>query len=94
MKSAHIAMILWLVYVFCFRVNIVHTEDKRLLLNDPDVLVNRLNRMESVMTVLNSTVVQLKTESQQQAFTVQKQEQTIQQLQNSLNNVQRKTIMS
>ncbi|VDI29571.1 Hypothetical predicted protein [Mytilus galloprovincialis] len=74
-------MILWLVYVLCFRVNIVQTEDKRLLLNDPDVLVNRLNRLESVVAVLNNTVVQLKTENQQQ-------EQTIQQLQSSLNSVQ------
>ncbi|CAC5406470.1 unnamed protein product [Mytilus coruscus] len=81
-------MILLLVYFLCFRVNIVHTEDKRLLLNDPDVLVNRLNRVESVLAVLNSTVVQLKTENQQQALTIQQQERTIQQLQSSLNSVQ------
>ncbi|XP_076070771.1 uncharacterized protein LOC143042372 [Mytilus galloprovincialis] len=81
-------MILLLIYFLCVRGNIVYTEDKRLLLNDPDVLVNRLNRLESVVTVLNSTVVQLKTENQQQASTIIQQEKTIQQLQSSLNSVQ------
>ncbi|VDI47797.1 Hypothetical predicted protein [Mytilus galloprovincialis] len=55
-------------------VSLVTTEEKRLLLNDPDVLLNRLNRLESVVAVLNNTV-------QQQAITIQKQEKTIKQLQ-------------
>ncbi|XP_063414615.1 uncharacterized protein LOC134696631 [Mytilus trossulus] len=66
-------MIAWLIYFLFIKVYLVTTEDKRLLLNDPDVLVNRLNRLESVVAVLNNTV-------QQQSITIQKQEKTIKQL--------------
>ncbi|XP_071126811.1 uncharacterized protein [Mytilus edulis] len=77
-------MIVWLIYFLCFKVNLVTTEEKRLLLNDQDVLVNRLNRLESVMAVLNATVKQLTTDNLQQAVTIQKQENMIQQQQTSI----------
>ncbi|XP_071124087.1 TBC1 domain family member 5 homolog A-like [Mytilus edulis] len=67
-------MIAWLIFFLSFKVSLVNTEEKRFLLNDPDVLVNRLNRLESVVAVLNNTV-------QQQSITIQKQEKTIKQLQ-------------
>ncbi|CAG2246629.1 unnamed protein product [Mytilus edulis] len=77
-------------------VYLVTTEEKRLLLNDPDVLVNRLNRLESVLAVLNSTVQQISTENQQQSITIQQQqisnqhqEHTIKQLQDTIRNYQR-----
>ncbi|VDH99288.1 Hypothetical predicted protein, partial [Mytilus galloprovincialis] len=60
-------------------VNLVTTEEKRLLLNDPDVLVNRLNRVENIVATLNATVKRLSTENQQQTLTIQQQEKTIQQ---------------
>ncbi|VDI47796.1 Hypothetical predicted protein [Mytilus galloprovincialis] len=62
-------------------VNLITTEDKRLLLNDPDVLINRLNRVENIVAVLNATVKQLSTENQQQALTNLNQEKIIQQQQ-------------
>ncbi|XP_076070769.1 uncharacterized protein LOC143042370 [Mytilus galloprovincialis] len=74
-------MIIWLIYFFCFSVNLVTTEEKRILLNDPDVLVNRLNRVENIVAILNATVKQLSTENQQQTLTILQQEKTIQQLQ-------------
>ncbi|VDI12477.1 Hypothetical predicted protein, partial [Mytilus galloprovincialis] len=67
-----------------YKVNLVTTEEKRLLLNDPDVLVNRLNRVESVLAILNATVKQLTTDNKQQAVTIQQQENMIQQQQISI----------
>ncbi|CAG2198484.1 unnamed protein product [Mytilus edulis] len=65
-------------------VNLVTTEEKRLLLNDPDLLVNRLNHVENVVAILNATVRQLTTENNQQAVTNQQQEKTIQEQQSSI----------
>ncbi|VDI47798.1 Hypothetical predicted protein [Mytilus galloprovincialis] len=74
---------------------VVLAEEKRLLLNDPDVLVNRLNRLENVMVVLNSTVLQQSITIQQQSLTIQQQqtsihqqELTIKQLQDTIKNSQ------
>lgn len=81
-------MILWFMYVLCFRVDMVSTEEKRLLLNDPDVLVNRLNRVESILAILNATVKQQSTENQQMAVTIQQQNNMIQQQQTSIQKLQ------
>ncbi|CAC5406467.1 unnamed protein product [Mytilus coruscus] len=69
-------------------VNTVKTNEKRLLLNDPDVLVNRLNRVESIVSILNATVKQLSTENQQQMLTIQQREKTINQQQTSIHQKQ------
>ncbi|VDH99287.1 Hypothetical predicted protein [Mytilus galloprovincialis] len=96
-------MILWLIYFLCFKVDLVTTEEKRLLLNDPDVMNNRLNRMESVVAILNATVKQLTSQNhqliltnqqqdiiiQQQQTSIQQQEQTIILLQSSFNSIKR-----
>lgn len=100
-------MILWLIYFLCFKVDLVTTEEKRLLLNDPDVMNNRLNRMESVVAILNATVRQLTSENHQQILTnqqqdiiiqqqqtsIQQQEQTIKVLQSSFNSIKSKTVL-
>ncbi|VDH96285.1 Hypothetical predicted protein [Mytilus galloprovincialis] len=84
-------------------VDLVTTEEKRLLLNDLDVMNNRLNRMEGVVAILNATVRQLTSENHQQLLTnqqqdiviqqqqtsIQQQEQTIKLLQNSFNSIKR-----
>ncbi|CAC5406424.1 unnamed protein product [Mytilus coruscus] len=64
-------------------VNLVTTEEKRLLLNDPDVLINRLNRVENIVAILNARVRQLTTENKQQALTIQQQGKNHQQQQTS-----------
>lgn len=63
---------------------------KRLLLNDPDVVQDRLNRMENMLVRLNNTVKQQSlaiqqqaTINQQQATTIQLQQSEIKQLQSS-----------
>ena len=48
------------------------TDSKRLLLNDPTIFQDRLNRMESMLTILNNTV-------KQQAITIQQQDSKHQQ---------------
>jgi uncharacterized protein (DUF3084 family) len=48
------------------------TDSKRLLLNDPTIFQDRLNRMESMLVVLNNTV-------NQQAVTMQRQDSKHQQ---------------
>ncbi|CAC5406469.1 unnamed protein product [Mytilus coruscus] len=73
-----------LVYFSSVYVNLVTTEEKRLLFNDPDVLVNRLNRVENIVAILNATVRQLTTKNQQQAVTIQQQENMILQQQTSI----------
>ncbi|XP_071124083.1 short-chain collagen C4-like [Mytilus edulis] len=77
-------VVLCLIFFLCFKVNLVTTEEKRLLLNDPDVLVNRLNNVENIVAILNATVRQLTTENKQQAATNQQQEKTIQLQQSSI----------
>jgi hypothetical protein len=47
-------------------------DSKRLLLNDPTIFQDRLNRMESMLTILQNTV-------KQQAITIQQQDSKIQQ---------------
>lgn len=49
---------------------------KRLLLNDPDVINDRLNRMENMLSILNTTV-------KQQSLTIQLQKSEIKQLQSA-----------
>ncbi|CAG2187045.1 unnamed protein product [Mytilus edulis] len=56
---------------------------KRLLLNDPDVVQDRLNRMENMLVILNNTVKQQTTTNQQQATTIQLLQAEIRQLQSS-----------
>ena len=48
------------------------TDSKRLLLNDPTIFQDRLNRMESMLAMLNNTV-------KQQAITIQQQDSKNQQ---------------
>ncbi|XP_063414844.1 short-chain collagen C4-like [Mytilus trossulus] len=48
-------------------------DEKRLLLNDPDVINDRLNRMENMLSILNNTV-------KQQSLTIQLQQSEINQL--------------
>ena len=48
------------------------TDSKRLLLNDPTIFQDHLNRMESMLTVLQNTV-------EQQTVTIQQQDSKIQQ---------------
>lgn len=74
-------MIVLLIYFLCFKVNLVTTEEKRLLLNDPDVLIDRLNHVENIVAILNATARQCTTENKQQAITNQQQEKAIQQQQ-------------
>lgn len=57
---------------------------KRLLLNDPDVVQDRFNRMENMLAMLNSTVKQLSLSTLQQATTIQQQGTTIQQQQTEI----------
>jgi hypothetical protein len=47
-------------------------DSKRLLLNDPTIFQDRLNRMESMLTILQNTV-------KQQTVTIQQQDSKIQQ---------------
>ena len=54
-------------------------DSKRLLLNDPTIFQDRLNRMESVLTVLQNTVKQQTLTMQQQDSKMQQQELIIQQ---------------
>lgn len=84
--NRRLTMNAWLLYFLCIKVSLITTEEKRLLLNDPDVLVNRMNRLESIVAVLNSTV-------QQQSITIQKQEKTIKQLHDYVSTTQSKTFM-
>ncbi|XP_063416299.1 myb-like protein K [Mytilus trossulus] len=65
-------------------VNMVTLEEKRFLINDQDILIDRLNRVENIVAILNATVKQLSTENQQQGLTIQQQEKTIQQQQTSI----------
>ena len=50
------------------------TDSKRLLLNDPTIFQDRLNRMESMLTVLQNTVKQQTVTIQQQDSKIQQQE--------------------
>jgi len=54
-------------------------DSKRLLLNDPTIFQDRLNRMESVLTVLQNTVKQQTVTMQQQDSKNQKQDSKMQQ---------------
>lgn len=56
---------------------------KRLLLNDPDVVNDRLNRMENMLVILNNTVKQQSQTIQQQATTIQLQQAEIRVLQST-----------
>ncbi|VDI12476.1 Hypothetical predicted protein [Mytilus galloprovincialis] len=73
-------------------VNQVTIEEKRLLLNDPDVLVNRQNHVENIVAMLNATVRQLTTENKQHVVTNQRQEKPIQQQQFSIKQQQNTSI--
>ena len=55
------------------------TNSKRPLLNDPNIFQDRLNRMESVLTVLQNTVKQQTVTMQQQDSKNQKQDSKMQQ---------------
>ena len=55
------------------------TDSKRLLLNDPNIFQDRLNRMESMLTILQNTVKQQDSKIQQQESTHQQLELIIQQ---------------
>ena len=44
---------------------IADNDVKRLLLNDPDVIAERLTRLEGTVAILDATVKQLTTENQQ-----------------------------
>ena len=55
------------------------TDSKRLLLNDPSIFQDRLNRMESMWVILNNTVNQQAVTIQQQDSKMQQQERLIQQ---------------
>ena len=55
------------------------TDSKRLLLNDPNIFQDRLNRMESMWAILNNTVNQQAVTIQQQDSKMQQQERLIQQ---------------
>ena len=57
----------------------VETDSKRLLLNDPTIFQDRLNRMENMLTILNNTVNQQAVTIQQQDSKHQQQERIIQQ---------------
>jgi hypothetical protein len=57
------------------------TDSKRLLLNDPTIFQDRLNRMESMLAVLNNTVNQQAVTMQQQNSKIQQQAAEIKQLQ-------------
>ncbi|XP_076070768.1 uncharacterized protein LOC143042369 [Mytilus galloprovincialis] len=85
-----ISRIVCLYFFLCFKVNMVKLEEKRLLLDDQDILINRLNRVENIVAILNATVKQLSIENQQQTLTIQQQEKTIQQHQTSIQ--QQKTL--
>ena len=63
-----------LLFLFCSELIGVSdgTDSKRLLLNDPTIFQDHLNRMESMLTVLQNTV-------QQQTVTIQQQDSKIQQ---------------
>ena len=63
-----------LLFLFCFELIGVSdgTDSKRLLLNDPTIFQDHLNRMESMLTVLQNTV-------EQQTVTIQQQDSKIQQ---------------
>jgi TolA-binding protein len=50
------------------------TDSKRLLLNDPTIFQDNLNRMESMLTVLQNTVKQQTVTIQQQDSKIQQQE--------------------
>ncbi|XP_063415708.1 uncharacterized protein LOC134697384 [Mytilus trossulus] len=54
-------------------------DGKRLLLNDPDVVQDRLNRMENMLVILNNTVKQQSQSILLQATTIKQQATTIQQ---------------
>ena len=56
------------------------TDSKRLLLNDPTIFQDHLNRMESMLTVLQNTVEQQTVTIQQQDSKIQQQESKHQQL--------------
>lgn len=61
-------------------INVTGEKDvKRLLLNDPDVVNDRLNRMENMLAILNKTVKQQSLSIQQQVTINQQQATTIQQ---------------
>ena len=56
------------------------TDSKRLLLNDPTIFQDHLNRMESMLTVLQNTVEQQTVTIQQQELINKQQESKHQQL--------------
>ncbi|XP_063416064.1 short-chain collagen C4-like [Mytilus trossulus] len=61
-------------YQFCTSSNI---NSKRLLLNDPDVINNRLIRLEGIVSMLNASLQQVTTENQKQEQENQQQNQEI-----------------
>ena len=70
-----------LLFLFCSELIGVSdgTDSKRLLLNDPTIFQDHLNRMESMLTVLQNTVQQQTVTIQQQDSKMQQQERLIQQ---------------
>lgn len=74
------------------------SNSKRLLLNDPDVINNRLIRLEGIVSMLNTSLQLVTTENhrqeqeiqrqsqeiQQQRLTIQKQDKTVEQLSSNI----------
>jgi hypothetical protein len=65
-------------FLLCFGLICISygTDSKRLLLNDPNIFQDRLNRMESMLTLLQITV-------KQQAMTIKQEAAAISKLQSS-----------
>ena len=61
------------------------TDSKRLLLNDPTIFQDRLNRMESMLTILQNTVKQQTVTIQQQADAISKLTSSSKRTSNKLN---------
>jgi septal ring factor EnvC (AmiA/AmiB activator) len=56
------------------------TDSKRLLLNDPNIFQDRLNRIESMLTILQNTVKQQDSKNQQLELIIKQQAAAISKL--------------
>ena len=74
-------MQLSVLFLFCFGLICASdgTDSKRLLLNDPTIFQDRLNRLESMLAILSNTVNQQAVTMQRQDSKHQQQDSKIQQ---------------
>lgn len=71
------------IYISTLLVFVIHTYDaigvnRRLLLNDPDVIIHRLATMENTVAALNTTLQQVLAVNQQQENTIHQLDRQLQ----------------